>query len=65
MFSKHEVFLEISIPTIINNIERDKSQFQPFTDEVLWVNRETNKIERFDILDLRKELDDLLNHYSF
>ena len=36
LFSKHEVFLEIAIPSIINNIEQDKSQYQQFTDEVLW-----------------------------
>jgi len=36
IFSKYEVFLEISIPTIINHIEKDKSQYQRFRDEVLW-----------------------------
>jgi len=40
IFSKHEVFLEIAIPSIINNLEPDKSQYQQFTDEVLWSDRE-------------------------
>ena len=36
LFSKHEVFLEIAIPTVINNMEKDKSQYQSFTYDVLW-----------------------------
>lgn len=40
LFSKYEVFLEIAIPTIINNIEIDKSQYQNFTNDILWRNRE-------------------------
>jgi hypothetical protein len=40
LFSNYEVFLEISIPSIINNIEIDKSQYQYFTDEILWTDRE-------------------------
>ena len=36
LFSKYSVFLEIAIPSIINNIETDKSQYQLFADEVLW-----------------------------
>ena len=40
IFAKHEVFLEIAIPSIINNIETDKSQYQNFTGEILWHNRE-------------------------
>lgn len=36
LFSNYEVFLEIAIPSIINNIEMDKSQYQHFTDEILW-----------------------------
>ena len=38
LFSNYEVFLELAIPTIINNIETDKSQYQQFTDDVLWDN---------------------------
>jgi hypothetical protein len=38
LFSKHDVFLEIAVPSIINNIEIDKSQYQLFTDDVLWSN---------------------------
>lgn len=41
LFSKHNVFLEISIPTIINNIEQNKLNYQTFTSEILW-NKERN-----------------------
>jgi hypothetical protein len=40
LFSKYEVFSEISIPTIINYIETDSSHYQTFTDELLWTNKE-------------------------
>jgi hypothetical protein len=36
LFDKYGVFLELAIPSIINNIETDKSNYQKFTDEVLW-----------------------------
>ena len=36
LFSKYEVFLELAIPSIINNIEKDRLQYQTFTDEILW-----------------------------
>ena len=39
LFSNYEVFLEIAIPSIINNIETDKSQYQNFTNNILWDNR--------------------------
>jgi FkbM family methyltransferase len=35
LFSKYEVFFEISIPTIIHNIEHDKTQYQLFTCDIL------------------------------
>jgi hypothetical protein len=38
LFSKYKIHLELSIPSIINNIENDKSQYQVFTDEILWGN---------------------------
>ena len=40
LFSNYNVFLELAIPSIINNIEMDKSQYQHFTDEILWSDRE-------------------------
>lgn len=40
LFSKYEVFLEIAIPSIINNIEINQSQYQHFTNEILWNTRE-------------------------
>jgi hypothetical protein len=39
LFSNYEVFLEIAIPSIINNIETDKLQYQSFTHEMLWEDR--------------------------
>lgn len=36
IFSKYVVFLELAIPSIINNIEPDKTQYQQFKQEVLW-----------------------------
>lgn len=38
LFSKYEVFLEIAIPSIINNIETCESEYQQFTQEMLWGN---------------------------
>jgi hypothetical protein len=38
LFSNYEVFLEIAIPSIINNIEKDENQYQKFNHEVLWGN---------------------------
>ena len=42
LFSNYEVFLEIAIPSIINNIEMDKSQYHHFTDEILWNTNRNN-----------------------
>ena len=36
LFSNYKVFLELAIPSIINNIELDKSQYQVYTDVILW-----------------------------
>ena len=36
LFATYEVFIEIAIPSIINNIETDKSQYQMYTGEILW-----------------------------
>jgi hypothetical protein len=43
LFSKHKIHLELAIPSIINNIEKNKSNYQPFTDEILW-GHERNKV---------------------
>jgi hypothetical protein len=32
--------------------------------KILWINPETRKIEQYDVLDLEKEVKDLLNHYK-
>jgi hypothetical protein len=46
LFSKHQVFLEIAISSIINNIEKDGSQYQKFTDEILWNNDRKNFFDK-------------------
>ncbi len=38
LFAKYEVFLEIAIPSVINNIEQCKEEYQNFTQEMLWDN---------------------------
>jgi len=46
IFSNYEVFLEIAIPSIINNIEMNKLQYQQFTDEILWANNRENFLNK-------------------
>jgi hypothetical protein len=36
--------------------------FEP--GQILWVNPDTRKVEKFDVLDLNKEVQDLLTHYK-
>ena len=38
LFSKHEVFLELAIPTAINNIEKRQEKYNIFNECVLWQN---------------------------
>jgi len=38
LFSNYEVFLEIAIPSIINNIETCETKYQRFSQEMLWGN---------------------------
>ena len=46
LFSNYEVFLELAIPSIINYIETDKSQYQEFTGEILWNNDRGNFLNK-------------------
>lgn len=46
LFSKYQVFLEIAIPSIINNIEMDRLQYQSCTDEVLWGKERNNFLNK-------------------
>ncbi len=46
LFSNYEIFLEIAIPSIINNIEIDKSEYNSFTDEVLWCEDRNKLLNR-------------------
>ena len=43
IFSKHNIFLEISIPTIINHIENNKNNYNNFNSLILW-NDDRNKL---------------------
>ena len=36
LFSKYEVYLEVAIPSIINNIETNKNNYNYFEDIILW-----------------------------
>ena len=49
IFSKYEVFLEIAIPTIINNIEKDKNNYQEFKDIILW-EEDRKKVNNYDYI---------------
>jgi hypothetical protein len=46
LFSNYKVFLELAIPSIINNIEKDRLQYQSFTDEILWENNRWNFLNK-------------------
>ena len=46
LFSEYNIFLEIAIPTIIHNLEKDIEQYQYFSSKVLW-HQDRNKI--FDL----------------
>lgn len=59
LFSNYEVFLEIAIPSIINNIETDKLQYQTFTDEILWGN------DRNKLLNEKYIYNSLNHNYTF
>jgi hypothetical protein len=58
IFAKYEVFLEIAIPSIINNIEKDETQYQSFSTEILWHEKYkfTNKEYIYDSLNHRHNL---------
>ena len=49
IFSKYEVFLEIAIPTIINNIEKDKNNYQDFKNIILW-EEDRKKVNNYDYI---------------
>ena len=46
LFAKYKVFLEIAIPSVINNIETDSLQYQSFTDNVLWNSDRNNFLNK-------------------
>lgn len=45
LFAKYEVYLEVSIPTIINNIEKDKNNYNYFEDMILWYDDRKKLLE--------------------
>ena len=42
LFAKYDIFLEIAIPSVINNIENDETKYQLFTHDILWWNNRDN-----------------------
>lgn len=46
LFAKYNVFLEITIPSIINNIETNNQEYQPYTDEILRGNDRNKCLNR-------------------
>jgi len=46
LFSKYEVFIELAIPSILNNIETDQSKYQKFTNEILWDESRKNFLNK-------------------
>jgi len=46
LFSKYEVFLEIAIPSIINNIETDLTHYQIYKQEMLWNSDRTKFLNK-------------------
>ena len=65
LFSKYEVFLEIAIPTIIHNIEPDKSQYQQFTNKFLGNSRENLRNKEYIYNSLNIEHDIILHPIKF
>lgn len=57
LFSIYEVFLEIAIPSIIYYIEKDKTQFQIFKQEILWKSdRKKFEDEKYVLNSLKNNL---------
>jgi hypothetical protein len=55
LFAKNRVFLELAIPSIINNCEQDKAKYQSFTDDVLWT---VDRVKMYD----KKYVFNSINH---
>lgn len=62
LFANYEVFLELAIPSIINNIEIDKSNYQQFTQEILWGTERTKFFNRSDVYDSLNHVHNLVIH---
>jgi len=62
LFSKYEVFLEIAIPSIINNIEPCESKYQQFTQEMLWGNDRQKFLNKEYIINSLNHDNNLLIH---
>lgn len=46
LYAKHKVFLELAIPSIINNIEINKDKYEIFTDDILWRNNRKKFLDK-------------------
>lgn len=66
LFAKHNVFLELAIPSIIHNTEPDMSQYQTFTGKILW-DDDRNKLMNKDYVYtcIKKEHDFNLHPIKF
>ena len=49
LFSKHNVFLELAIPTIIRHIESNKMNYNNYTETILWGNNRI-KLEKLTFI---------------
>lgn len=65
LFAKYEVFLEIAIPSVIHNTENDNTQYQDFTNEVLWDNRQVFLSKDYIHLSLNKTHNLILHPVKF
>ena len=62
LFSEYKIFLEIAIPTIIHNIEPDESNYQPFSNKVLWGGKRKYLAEKQNIYYSLNQSHDLIIH---
>ena len=62
LMAKHEVFLELAIPSVINNIAPDKNDYQHFTENVLWGDDRKKLLDRQYIYDCINKHHNLILH---
>jgi hypothetical protein len=65
LFAKYDIFLEIAIPSVIHNIIKDDTQYQNFTNEVLWDDRGVFLSKDYIHLSLNKAYNLILHPIKF